>query len=143
MIAVDTNILVYATRQEFPQHQIAYELLVDLAEGNSLWAITWPSIYEFSRVLTHHNLVNPPASTNEIFLIIESLLKSPSLRVLSHGTNHQQTMLAETKNTFAKGNFFFDLQIASILKEHGVKEIITADSDFLKFSWLKVTNPFL
>ncbi len=142
MIAVDTNILIYAVREEFSQHKVANKIIIDLAEGNNLWAITWSSIYEFSRVLTHHKLISPPASSSEVALIIKNILDSPSLRILTHGNNHLPIVLEELSSTFAKGNFLFDLQIASILKEHGVKEIITADSDFLKFKWLKVTNPF-
>jgi predicted nucleic acid-binding protein len=41
------------------------------------------------------------------------------------------------------GNLFHDIQTAVLMREHGVREIVTADSDFLQFRFLKVTNPLL
>ncbi len=46
MIAIDTNILVYARRREAPHHEAARRLLVELAEGQAGWVIPWPCIYE-------------------------------------------------------------------------------------------------
>src|SRR5262245_44826054 len=53
VIALDTNILVYARREETPQHQVARTLLTELAEGGQPWVLAWPCIYEFLRVVTH------------------------------------------------------------------------------------------
>ena len=53
MIAVDTNILVYAHREDSPWHDSAYASVVDLAEGRALWAIPWPCVHEFLAIVTH------------------------------------------------------------------------------------------
>ena len=42
MIAVDTNVLVYAHREDSPFHQPAYALVAGLAEGSEQWSIPWP-----------------------------------------------------------------------------------------------------
>jgi hypothetical protein len=47
MISVDTNILVYAHRQDSAFHAKADELLTELAEGRREWSIAWPCIHEF------------------------------------------------------------------------------------------------
>ena len=39
MIAVETNILVYAHREDSPWHDAAYTRLLELAEGKAPWAI--------------------------------------------------------------------------------------------------------
>ncbi|HEY2922493.1 MAG TPA: type II toxin-antitoxin system VapC family toxin [Candidatus Binatia bacterium] len=39
MIALDTNILVYAKREETSHHSRAREILKELAEGEQPWAI--------------------------------------------------------------------------------------------------------
>ncbi len=51
MIAVDTNVLVYAHRAESGFHARAFDCIQLLAEGNRPWAITvsWPILSD----LTH------------------------------------------------------------------------------------------
>ena len=53
MIAVDTNILVYAHRRDSEWHEKAYRLIQSLAEGSAPWAIPWPCLHEFLAVVTH------------------------------------------------------------------------------------------
>jgi predicted nucleic acid-binding protein len=53
MIAVDTNILVYAHREDAPFHQSAAQRVAALAEGRTAWAIPWPCIHEFLAIVTH------------------------------------------------------------------------------------------
>lgn len=53
MLAVDTNMLVYAHRREASEHAVAAELLRGLAEGAQSWAIPWPCVYEFFSVVTN------------------------------------------------------------------------------------------
>ncbi len=48
MIALDTNILVYARREETPFHRQAYKLLKELASGESPWALPWPCVIRLS-----------------------------------------------------------------------------------------------
>jgi predicted nucleic acid-binding protein len=53
LIAVDTNILVYAHRAESPHFARASAWLKRLAEGRSVWAIPWPCLHEFLSVVTN------------------------------------------------------------------------------------------
>src|SRR5262245_43107932 len=47
MIALDTNILVYAWRTEAAHHAAARKLVTNLAEGDQAWSLPWPCIYEY------------------------------------------------------------------------------------------------
>lgn len=60
MIAVDTNILVYAHREDSPWHEKALERVTFLADSGNPWAITWSSIHEFLSIVTHPKIYNPP-----------------------------------------------------------------------------------
>ncbi len=60
MIAVDTNILVYAHREDSPWHDSAYASIVELAQGRELWAIPWPCVHEFLAIVTHPRIYSPP-----------------------------------------------------------------------------------
>ena len=60
MIAVDTNLLVYAHREESPWHDSAYEVIETLAQGPAPWAIPWPCLHEFLAIVTHPRIYEPP-----------------------------------------------------------------------------------
>ena len=90
MIAVDTNVLVYAHRGEFSQHGRARGLLAELADGDALWAIPVFCLGEFLRVVTHPSILKPPTRTAEAVRAIEALLHSPSLRLLVPGERYQR-----------------------------------------------------
>ena len=60
MVAVDTNILIYAHRADSPWHARADQVIAELAEGSSLWAIPWPCLHEFLAVVTHPRVYDPP-----------------------------------------------------------------------------------
>jgi predicted nucleic acid-binding protein len=61
MIAVDTNLLVYAHREDSEWHAAAKTCLVELATSGSPWAIAWSSLHEFVAVVTHPRIYSPPA----------------------------------------------------------------------------------
>lgn len=52
MIAVDTNLLVYAHRKDSAWSQAARRCIRGLAEGRATWAIPWPCIHEFLAIAT-------------------------------------------------------------------------------------------
>ena len=70
MIAVDTNILVYAHREDSPFHVEALVAMKGLAEGDRRWAIPWPCVHEFIAIVTHPAIYRPPTPLN---LALESL----------------------------------------------------------------------
>ena len=65
MLAIDTNVLVYAHRREASEHAQACGLVRELAEGNSPWAIPWPCVYEFWSVVTNPRIWKASASAPE------------------------------------------------------------------------------
>lgn len=60
MIAVDTNILVYAHREASPFHEAAFRRLAELAEGRGIWAIPRRCLHEFLAIVTHPRIYAPP-----------------------------------------------------------------------------------
>jgi toxin-antitoxin system PIN domain toxin len=142
MRAVDTNVLVYAHRREPPEHPTALKLLAELATGAEPWALPWPCIYEFLRVVTHPRVFHLPTPLPLAWQAIEVLLDSPSVEVLSEGDRHRAILSELLRSSPATGNLLHDTHIAALLMERGVGEILTADEDFRRFPKLKVINPF-
>ena len=142
MIAVDANVLVYARREEAPFHDQARRLLADLAEGDSPWALPWPCVYEFLRVVTHPRLFRPPSELTRALDDLDHLLDSPSLSMLGEGPGHRGHLRRMVESGDARGNLAHDAHIAALLREHGVREFWTTDKDFHRFPGIGVRNPF-
>lgn len=142
MIALDANVLVYARRAETPQHPVALSLLTRLAEGPEPWALPWPCVYEFLRVVTHAEVFDPPTPLDDALEDLEALFDSPSLSLLGEGRAHRGHLRNAVSWSHARGNLIHDAHIAALCLEHGVSELWTADRDFARFAGLKTHDPF-
>lgn len=142
MIALDTNILVYARREEATHHAAAKRLVHDLASGDRLWALAWPCVYEFLRVVTHPRVFDPPTDLDVAIEDLESLLDAPSLVLLGEGPAHPAHMARTLKDGRAIGNLAHDAHIVALAIEHGVREIWSTDRDLTRFPGIVARDPF-
>lgn len=142
MQAIDTNILVYAEIVSSPHHPIARKILTNLAEGAVPWAIPWPCIYEFLRVVTHPRVYHPPIPLKVVLRDLRRILDSPMLMLLNETPNHAEVMMSVIEEAGVSGNLIHDAHIAALCIEHGISELITGDRDFSRFASLSVINPF-
>lgn len=131
-----------ARRQELEYHEPALELLGSLAEGADPWAIPWPCIYEFLRVVTHPRLFDPPSKMAVLLEDLELLFDSPSLSLLGEGPAHTGHLRRMVEGGGVSGNLVHDSHIAALAVEHGVRELWTLDRDFDRFPGLRTRNPF-
>jgi len=140
--ALDTNVLVFAEIGSSPQHEIAEGLLRHLAEGPSPWAIPWPCVYEFLRVVTHPRVFHPAVPPARALADLERILASPSLVLLSETDRHAEVLGRVMRQSGAAGNLVHDAHITALCLEHGVAELLTGDKDFARFPDLTVRDPF-
>jgi uncharacterized protein len=143
MIGVDTNILVYAHREESPWHDAAYRCLGRLAEGRAPWAIPWTCVHEFLAIVTHPRIYNPPTPLKLALEQMDAWLESPSLVLLLEGDGYWEELRSVLETGKISGAQVHDARIASLCRFHGVSELWTADRDFNRFGGLKVRNPLL
>ena len=142
MQAIDTNILVYAEIVSSPHHRIARKILTNLAEGAVPWALPWPCVYEFLRVVTHPRVYHPPIPLKVVLPDLRRILDSPTLMLLNETPNHAEVMMSVIEEAGVSGNLIHDAHIAALCIEHGISELITGDRDFSRFDSLSVINPF-
>ena len=140
MIALDTNILVYAHREEFSQHRRARERLMELAEGAIRWAIPVFCLGEFLRAATHPRLLAPPYTAREACQALGRVLESPSLHVLLPGDRFWALMVQAVLEGDAIGNLVFDAQVVALCREAGVSALLTEDRDFDRFPGFRTTR---
>lgn len=136
MIAVDTNIMIYAHRAESELHEAAASRLVALCEGVERWALPVFCVTEFMRVVTHRRVFNPPSTMVQAAEFIESITAAPSCEVVQPGSEFLQRLLAIAREADSRGNLMFDAQIAALCWEHGIDGILTNDTDFAHFKAL-------
>ena len=142
MIALDTNVLVYAFRVDAPQHGRAVALLRQLARGRSPWCLPWPCITEFLSVVTRLRMRPAAGAMEAAWQNLDGLLEAPSARVLRPTEGSLEALRLVLLESRARAGAVFDAHIAALCLEHGVREILTADRDFRRFRGLKVTDPF-
>lgn len=99
-------------------------------------------IYEFLRLATHPRVFPIPISLPDARAWIAALLAGRADGVLVP-TDRHASVLTELVGSHPrlKGNPIHDLHIATLMMEHGVPEIRTADTDFHQFEFLRVVNP--
>lgn len=133
MIAVDTNILVYAYWAKTGQHQKAVKALKLLAEGSRPWAIPCWCLVEFLRVVTHPRILTPPASLAHATQQVENLLASPNLSVLVPRSSFGSTWVRSCREGSVSGNLVYDAAIVALCQEWGISEILSEDRDLDRF----------
>lgn len=137
MIAVDTNVLVYAHRSELPLHRVARSRVIALAESPARWALPVFCLGEFIRVITHRKLFSPPHSVGEACEAVARMIASPSVTVLCPGPGYPRLLAEAIREGNAAGNLVFDAQIVALCREHGVSRLLTEDRDFDRFQDLR------
>lgn len=143
MIAVDSNLLVYAHRQDSEWHEPASRTLQTLAEGTTGWAIPWPCLYEFYAISTHPRVYDPPSSPSEAVEQIEAWMESPGLVLLAETTRFPEPLMELLRTTRPRGGLVHDARIAALCMHAGVRELLTADRDFSRFPQLTTRNPLI
>jgi uncharacterized protein len=141
MRAVDTNVLVYSEVVTSTHHVVARRVLQALAEGPVTWAIPWPCVYEFLRVVTHPRVFTPPVPLDVALHDLGQILASPTLVLLSETERHAEVMDNILRDSAVTGNLIHDAHIAALCIEHGVSELVTGDRDFSRFP-LRTVDPF-
>jgi toxin-antitoxin system PIN domain toxin len=143
VIAVDTNILIYAHRRDSSFYGVASKRLIELGQGASPWGIPWPCVHEFLGVVTNPRVFRPPTPLEGALDQIEVWLESPSLALLTETPTHWTTLRAILVESIVTGPRVHDARIAALCRQHGVRELWSADRDFSRFAGVRVVNPLV
>lgn len=141
MIAVDTNLLVYAHRFDAPQNDRAYAALRGLALGRRPWGLPWPCVHEFVAAVTSVALARGPQAVDRAFRQVRAWQASPSCRILGETPRHLEVLRSILPRAAPLGGVVHDARIAAICLEHDVSELWSADTDMRRFPGLRIVNP--
>ena len=143
MIAVDSNILIYAHRRDSPWHDRAAERVRELAQGRAAWALPWPCLHEFLAIVTHPRIYAPPSTMKQAADQVEAWLAAPTVTLIGEAEDHWPVLRSLLEASRAVGPRVHDARVAAVCLAHGVRELWTADRDFSGFPDLVVRNPLV
>jgi hypothetical protein len=143
VIAVDTNVLVYAHREDSAWHEPARTALERLAGARGAWAIPWPCVHEFYGIVTHPRIYDPPTPVEVALDQIAAWLEAPNLVVLAESPGYWERLRRLVEAGRIAGPQVHDARVAALCLHHGVQTLWSADRDFGRFPELEVRNPLL
>jgi hypothetical protein len=141
VIAVDTNLLVYAHRSDSPSHAAARRVIETLRESPAPWAIAWPCVHEFLAVVTHPRIFKDPTPLAAAFAAADAWGAGGNLHLIGEGEGYLDKLRRQATVARVAGPRVHDARIMALCLHHGVRELWSADRDFTRFTGLTVRNP--
>ena len=143
MIAVDAGLLVLGVNRYAPEHARAAELLEALANGDTEWALPWSAVHEFLAFVTHPYAVARVLGADAAWGFIGSLAESPVVRFLGPTERHAEACaeVLALRDAGIAGGLDPSFETAVILREHGVRELLSTDPGMRRWRFLDVRDP--
>jgi hypothetical protein len=141
MIAIDTNLLVYAQRRNTPEHRTARKAIERASTDPRGWGIPVPCIAEFWCVVTHPASSGGPSPAKEARGFLHSLAESGGANIWIPGTGFWERLTQLASDMKFAGTRVYDLQIALIAVENGATELWSHDRAFAGVPGLLVRDP--
>jgi hypothetical protein len=141
VIAVDTNLLVYAHRRGLREHRAAQRAIEVASNDPRGWGISLQSVGEFWSVVTHPAATGRPSPPERATAFLRSLREQGGMSVWLPGGGFDDRLLQLASDLHVAGPRIFDLQIALTAFEHGAAELWTHDRGFVKVPGLRLVHP--
>jgi len=141
MIAVDTSVLAFAVNRYAPEHSRAADALERLAGGDAAWVLPWPAVDEFVAFVTRPHVAPRPLSPSDALGFIAALLASPTCTALGPTERHAQVLAELLPDAARADGLPAGFAVAAVLREHGVRELLSVDHGMRRFAFLTVIDP--
>lgn len=140
MILPDVNVLIYAFRQDVPQHSSCRPWLNSLIEGETRFGVSPLALSALVRITTNPRAFREPSTINEAFEFCDNLLGQPHCQVIEPGERHCDIFRRLCIDTGTRGSRVTDAWFAALAIDWGC-EWITLDRDYARFPGLKWRAP--
>jgi predicted nucleic acid-binding protein len=141
MRAVDTGVLLCAINRFAPEHARAAAVVEALASADQPWGVTVTVVHEFLRLATHPYVAARALSPALALGFMDQLLDAPSARLLLPGSGHRAALTAVLGMLPAGRGLPSGIDTAVILREHDVRELLTADPGMKRFPFFSTRDP--
>ena len=140
MILPDVNVLVYAHREDSPNHRAYREWLESAINSDQAYGITDIVLSGFLRVVTHPRVFNPPSTIEQALAFVHDVRNQPNCVIIRPGPRHWAIFEELCRAANVKGNLVPDAFLAALAIESG-SEWITTDRDYSRFPGLSWRHP--
>ena len=142
MTLLDTNLLIYATFADAPEHARARVWLEErLSSGEGTVVLCWPVLYAFLRLITSPRVLGRHAVTvREGWALASAFLSQPGIRLVAPGGGHRAIAAELAETPGLRSDDVPDIEIAALAIEHGLV-LASHDHGFRRFSRLRVIDP--
>jgi toxin-antitoxin system PIN domain toxin len=141
VIIPDVNVLVYAARDDAPNHAAHRAWLESVLASDELVGLSELVLSAVVRVLTHRRVFDPPTALDDALAFVTALRQQPRAVALRPGARHWALFADLCRRGHASGNLIADAYHAALAIELGA-EWISTDRDFARFPGLRWRPPF-
>ena len=141
MIALDTNLLVYAHRAATTEHRAA-QVAIETACGSPAGCgIATSTVAEFFSIVTHPAASGRPSTPDDAAAFLRVLREEGGLAVWGQSPHFSERLLQLATDLDVWGARIFDLQNALCALDAGATELWTHDARFVKVPGLRLQDP--
>jgi toxin-antitoxin system PIN domain toxin len=140
LILLDVNVLVYAHREDTPDHDAYRQYIEAQLAAASPFGISELVLSGFLRVVTHPKVFRVPTPLPLALEFAGAIRSSPNCVVQSPGPRHWELFTELCTQTNATGNVIPDAYHAALALETA-SDWITTDSGFGRFAGLRWRHP--
>ena len=140
MVLLDVNVLIYAHREEVPDHTECRSWLEDLIHGPQAYGIADLVLSSFLRIVTHTRIFDPPSPLDTALTFADQIRDRPNRVAIEPGARHWEIFTRLCRDVKCRGNLVPDAYLAALAIESG-SEWITTDRDFSRFPDLRWRHP--
>jgi toxin-antitoxin system PIN domain toxin len=140
VIIPDINLLVYAYNSDAPFHETARRWWEDALSGGEPVGLPWPVLHGYLRIMTHPRVLERPLAPADALRHLRQWTAVPACRIVEPGAEHLAILAALLEETGAAGSLTTDAVLAALAIEYQA-ELYSNDTDFARFSGLRLRNP--
>jgi toxin-antitoxin system PIN domain toxin len=141
LILPDVNILVYAHREDAPDHLKYRAWLEDLVNADAAYGVCGLVLSGFLRVVTHPKVFSTPSTIRQALAFADQIRGQPNAVPVEPGARHWAIFRRLCGDHDVKGNLVPDAYLAALAIESGC-EWLSTDRDFRRFKGLRWRHPF-
>ena len=141
-LALDANLLLYASDTASPRYARAREVVETIAAGPELAYLFWPTIIAYLRIATHPAIFERPLPAREAIENVDALLSRPHVRAPGEQPEFWRRYRSVAADAAPTGNLVSDAHVVALMHENEVRTIWTHDRDYRRFKGIEVRDPF-
>ena len=140
MVLIDVNVLVYAHREDAPDHRAYREWLEGTIGSDHAYGLADIVLSGFLRIVTHQRVFKPPSSIGAALGFAHEVRDQPNRIGVAPGPRHWELFVRLCRAPGIRGNLVPDGWLAALAIESGT-ELITTDGDYARFPGLRWRHP--